>query len=65
MTPLLENLPESVGAENFLQPVTQMQVEDMSQHCQDTNDGQEDDDSYQEYFKHVCDNELGVSVRAH
>ena len=48
--------PESVGAEDFLQPVTSMQVEDMSQHCQDTNDGQEDD-SYQEYFKRLCANE--------
>ena len=57
---VLYHLPESVGALNYIKPVTEVQIEDMPQHC---DDAQEDNDNdYQEYFKYVCDNELRATL---
>ena len=55
---VLYHLPESVGAESHIKPVTELQVEDMSQYCEDA---QEVANDYQEYFIHVCDNEIRIS----
>ncbi len=55
---VLYHLPESVGAENCIKPVTEQQV-DMSLHCEDA---QEDVNDYQEYFRYICDNEIRISL---
>ena len=53
-------VPESVGAMNYIKPVTEVQMEDMSQHCEDA---QEDyDNDYQEYFKYIYENELRATL---
>ena len=55
---VLYYLPGSVGTVNHIKQVTEVQLQDMSQHCEDV---QEDvDNVYQEYFKFVVDNELRV-----
>ncbi len=56
---VLYHLPESVGAENCIKPVTEQQVDDMSLHCEDA---QEDVNDYQEYFRYSCDNEIRISL---
>lgn len=56
---MLYHLPETVGAANCIKPVTELQIEDMSQQCEDAQD---DDNDYQDYFHYICDNELRVSL---
>ena len=57
---VLYYLPETVGALNLIKPVTEAQLQDMTQHCEEA---QEDvDNVYQEYFKYVTDNELRVPL---
>ena len=57
---VLYHLRESVGAMNYIKPVTEVQMEDMSQHCEDA---QEDyDNDYQEYFKYIYENKLRATL---
>ena len=56
---VLYYLPETVGALNLIKPVTEAQLQNMTQHCEEAQDV---DNVYQEYFKYVTDNELRVPL---
>ncbi len=53
-------LPESVGAVNHIKPVTEVQIQDMSQYCEEAQEHIEN--VYQEYFKFIIENELRVPL---
>ena len=55
---VLYHLPETVGAENHIKPVSELQLEDIMQYCEDAQEAAND---YQEYFRYICDNEIGIS----
>ena len=44
---------------NHIKPLSDEQLNDMFQHCEDVED---DDNDYQEYFRYVCENELQVTL---
>ena len=45
---MLYYLSESAGAKNHIKPVTTAQFEDMSQHCDESEESE--DNNFQEYF---------------
>ena len=71
---MLFYLPESVGAVNHIKPVTEVQIQDMSQYCEEAqehienvyilNFGKVENHFYskQEYFKFIIENELRVPL---
>ena len=52
---VLYYLSESAGAKNHIKPVTTAQFEDMSQHCDESEESE--DNNFQEYFKFITDHE--------
>ena len=49
---VLYYLPEN---QNHIKPVTTAQIEDMSQHCDESEESE--DNNFQEYFKFITDHE--------
>lgn len=52
---VLYYLPETVGAANHIKHVTAVQIEDMSQHLDQSQEGEDND--FQEYFKFITEHE--------